>query len=97
MARYNDTCCSEIIEAGAVGLKLHEDWGTTPAAIDNCLNIADLEDIQVIHIGVVIDVFVIFNMILIIIIVSVIIVIIIIITILIDIIVTIMMMITIIR
>lgn len=37
----------EIIRAGAVGLKLHEDWGTTPAAIDNCLNIADIEDIQV--------------------------------------------------
>jgi urease alpha subunit len=30
-----------------VGLKLHEDWGTTPAAIDNCLTVADLEDIQV--------------------------------------------------
>ena len=59
MAHYNDTCCREIIEAGAVGLKLHEDWGTTPAAIDNCLNIADLEDIQVIItvIDVVIDVF----------------------------------------
>jgi urease alpha subunit len=28
---------------GAVGLKLHEDWGTTPAAIDNCLNVADAE------------------------------------------------------
>ena len=38
---------SEIIEAGAVGLKLHEDWGTTPAAINNCLNVADEEDIQV--------------------------------------------------
>lgn len=37
----------EIIETGAVGLKLHEDWGTTPAAIDNCLCIADEEDIQV--------------------------------------------------
>lgn len=37
----------EIIEAGAIGLKLHEDWGTTPAAIDNCLSIADEEDIQV--------------------------------------------------
>lgn len=37
----------EIIEAGAVGLKLHEDWGTTPAAIDNCLTVADLEDVQV--------------------------------------------------
>ncbi len=35
------------IRAGAVGLKLHEDWGTTPAAIDTCLNIAEDEDIQV--------------------------------------------------
>ena len=34
-------------EAGAIGLKLHEDWGTTPAAIDNCLNVADLYDVQV--------------------------------------------------
>jgi urease subunit alpha len=37
----------EQIEAGAMGLKLHEDWGTTPAAIDNCLNVADKHDIQV--------------------------------------------------
>ena len=37
----------EIIEAGAVGLKLHEDWGTTPAAIDNCLAVADEYDVQV--------------------------------------------------
>jgi urease subunit alpha len=37
----------EQIRAGAVGLKLHEDWGTTPAAIDNCLTVADEEDIQV--------------------------------------------------
>lgn len=37
----------EQIEAGAMGLKLHEDWGTTPAAIDNCLTVADLYDIQV--------------------------------------------------
>ena len=35
------------IRAGAIGLKLHEDWGTTPAAIDCCLGIADAEDIQV--------------------------------------------------
>ncbi|KAI8823709.1 urease [Fimicolochytrium jonesii] len=35
------------IEAGAVGLKLHEDWGTTPAAIDTCLSIADAYDVQV--------------------------------------------------
>jgi urease subunit alpha len=37
----------EQIEAGAVGLKLHEDWGTTPAAIDCCLNVADEHDVQV--------------------------------------------------
>jgi urease subunit alpha len=35
------------IRAGAIGLKLHEDWGTTPAAIDCCLTVADEEDIQV--------------------------------------------------
>jgi len=38
---------AEQIEAGTMGLKLHEDWGTTPAAIDNCLNVADQYDIQV--------------------------------------------------
>lgn len=37
----------EQIEAGAIGLKLHEDWGTTPAAIDACLQVADLYDVQV--------------------------------------------------
>ena len=37
----------EQIRAGAMGLKLHEDWGTTPAAIDNCLNVADEMDVQV--------------------------------------------------
>jgi urease subunit alpha len=37
----------EQIRAGAIGLKLHEDWGTTPAAIDNCLTVADRMDIQV--------------------------------------------------
>ena len=37
----------EQIEAGAIGLKLHEDWGTTPAAIDNCLSVADRYDVQV--------------------------------------------------
>ncbi len=37
----------EQIEAGAMGLKLHEDWGTTPAAIDNCLNVAERFDVQV--------------------------------------------------
>jgi len=38
---------SEQITAGAIGLKLHEDWGTTPAAIDNCLSVAEQMDIQV--------------------------------------------------
>ncbi len=38
---------SEQIEAGACGLKLHEDWGTTPAAIDTCLQVADQYDVQV--------------------------------------------------
>lgn len=37
----------EQIKAGAIGLKLHEDWGTTPAAIDNCLSVADRYDVQV--------------------------------------------------
>ena len=37
----------EMILAGACGLKLHEDWGTTPAAIDNCLSVADAHDVQV--------------------------------------------------
>lgn len=38
---------AEIIKAGAMGLKLHEDWGSTPAAIDNCLTVAEYFDIQV--------------------------------------------------
>jgi len=37
----------EQVNAGAIGLKLHEDWGTTPAAIDNCLAVADKMDVQV--------------------------------------------------
>ena len=37
----------EQVEAGVMGLKLHEDWGTTPAAIDNCLSVADKYDVQV--------------------------------------------------
>ncbi|MDB5798802.1 MAG: ureC [Paucimonas sp.] len=37
----------EQVRAGAIGLKLHEDWGTTPAAIDNCLDVAERMDIQV--------------------------------------------------
>ena len=38
---------TEQIAAGAIGLKLHEDWGSTPAAIDNCLSVADATDTQV--------------------------------------------------
>ncbi len=38
---------NEQIEAGAIGLKLHEDWGTTPAAIDTCLRVAERYDVQV--------------------------------------------------
>jgi len=41
------TALVEQVEAGAMGLKLHEDWGTTPAAIDNCLSVAEDYDIQV--------------------------------------------------
>lgn len=37
----------EQIKAGAIGLKLHEDWGSTPAAIDHCLGVADEYDVQV--------------------------------------------------
>lgn len=37
----------EQIDAGAIGLKLHEDWGTTPSAISNCLDVADAYDVQV--------------------------------------------------
>ncbi|WP_295642379.1 urease subunit alpha [uncultured Methylibium sp.] len=38
---------SQQVEAGAIGLKLHEDWGTTPSAIDQCLAVADETDTQV--------------------------------------------------
>jgi urease subunit alpha len=38
---------AEQVEAGAIGLKLHEDWGTTPAAISTCLDVADRYDVQV--------------------------------------------------
>ena len=38
---------NEQIEAGAIGLKMHEDWGTTPAAIDCCLSVAEKYDVQV--------------------------------------------------
>ncbi|MBP9904118.1 MAG: urease subunit alpha [Rhodoferax sp.] len=37
----------EQVNAGVIGLKLHEDWGTTPAAISNCLDVADQTDVQV--------------------------------------------------
>jgi urease subunit alpha len=37
----------EQVQAGVMGLKLHEDWGTTPAAIDNCLSVAERFDVQV--------------------------------------------------
>ena len=37
----------DIIDAGAVGMKLHEDWGTTPAAIDQCLSVAEHNDVAV--------------------------------------------------
>lgn len=42
-----DLPLSEQLLAGACGLKLHEDWGTTPAAIDTCLTVADKYDVQV--------------------------------------------------
>src|SRR5665213_1166988 len=38
---------AEMVKAGACALKLHEDWGTTPAAINNCLNVAEKYDVQV--------------------------------------------------
>ncbi len=37
----------EMVAAGAIGLKLHEDWGTTPSAIDCCLSVAEETDVQV--------------------------------------------------
>jgi len=43
----NPDALREQVEAGACGLKLHEDWGSTPAAIDSCLALADKEDVQV--------------------------------------------------
>ena len=50
MAKGNASLPLPLVEqlaAGAMGLKLHEDWGTTPAAIDNCLSVADSMDVQV--------------------------------------------------
>ena len=43
----DERALAEQIEAGAMGLKIHEDWGSTPAVIDHCLNAADLYDVQV--------------------------------------------------
>ena len=43
----NPEALAEQVRAGAIGLKLHEDWGTTPAAIDTCLGVADQFDVQV--------------------------------------------------
>ncbi len=43
----NPRALEEQVEAGAAGLKLHEDWGSTPAAIDECLCVADRYDVQV--------------------------------------------------
>lgn len=43
----DERALEEQIKAGAMGLKLHEDWGSTPAAIDHCLNVADEYDVQV--------------------------------------------------
>ncbi len=43
----DEASLEEQVKAGAIGLKLHEDWGSTPAAIDHCLNVADKYDIQV--------------------------------------------------
>jgi len=50
LAKGNGSLPGPLIEqlrAGACGLKLHEDWGTTPASINNCLNVADQFDVQV--------------------------------------------------
>ena len=41
------TALEEQLKAGAMGLKLHEDWGTTPSSIDNCLSVAENYDVQV--------------------------------------------------
>jgi len=50
LGKGNSSQCpglEEQVRAGAIGLKLHEDWGTTPAAIDTCLQVADEFDVQV--------------------------------------------------
>ena len=43
----NESNLIDQVEAGACGLKLHEDWGTTPSTINSCLNVADKFDVQV--------------------------------------------------
>lgn len=43
----DEAALAEQVEAGAIGLKIHEDWGATPAVIDHCLNVADEYDVQV--------------------------------------------------
>ncbi len=43
----DERALAEQIRAGAMGLKIHEDWGSTPAVIDHCLNVADEYDVQV--------------------------------------------------
>ena len=50
LGKGNSSCpepLEEQVKAGAAGLKLHEDWGSTPAAIDTCLGVADRYDVQV--------------------------------------------------
>ena len=42
-----ETSITNVLRSGASGFKLHEDWGTTPSAIDACLNFADAHDVQV--------------------------------------------------
>ena len=43
----NESNLIDQVEAGACGLKLHEDWGTTPSTINSCLNVAEKFDVQV--------------------------------------------------
>eukprot|EP01051_Picozoa_sp_SAG22_P021829 SAG22_NODE_4981_length_1117_cov_0.912574_2_plen_76_part_00 len=48
MVGWRSNCTlQEVLEAGVVGFKLHEDWGTTPAVIDNALAFADLHDVAI--------------------------------------------------
>ena len=43
----DEAALEEQVKAGAMGLKIHEDWGATPAVIDHCLRVADAYDVQV--------------------------------------------------